>query len=234
MKMVSRTHPGLQRMRNEDALKFDTASNVAVLADGMGGLMAGSEASRLAVEKVFDCLQTTSVRETRLLGEAIEQAHQAILTFSATKEMKTQMGSTILIWAAFGQRWYAAHVGDSRLYRWQAGELAQLSTDHSLAQRMLERGEVESGVDVEAHYGHVLTQGLGLRQPLAPGFCSGEVDLPGQRFLLCSDGLNDMVEDAKIGVAMAIPDLEDAASQLLSEALDMGGKDNISLILIEP
>ena len=69
----------------------------------------------------------------------------------------------------------AAWVGDSRLYRWQQGTLTQLSKDHSLAQRMLDSGEVESGVDVEAHYG-ILTQGLGLRQPLDPGFCDGELD----------------------------------------------------------
>ena len=78
--------------------------------------------------------------------------------------------------------------------------LTQLSNDHSLAQRMLDSGEVESGVDVEAHYGHVLTQGLGLRQPLDPGFCRGEMSagdggIANQRFLLCSDGLSDLVSE---------------------------------------
>jgi protein phosphatase len=94
-------------------------------------------------------------------------------------------------------------------------------------------------VDVEAHYGHVLTQGLGLRQPLDPGFCEGELfaseaGRAGQRFLLCSDGLSDLVDDAYMAEVLAREDLEVAAETLLGRALDMGGHDNISLILIEP
>jgi protein phosphatase len=99
---------------------------------------------------------------------------------------------------------------------------------------MLDSGEVEPGVDVEAHYGHVLTQGLGLRQPIEPGFHGGDIVGVGERFLLCSDGLSDMVSEEKMSQALALEDLEDAADQLLGFALDMGGKDNISLILIEP
>ena len=99
---------------------------------------------------------------------------------------------------------------------------------------MLDSGEAEPGVDVEAHYGHVLTQGLGLRQPLDPGYCSGGCESSGQRFLLCSDGLSDMVDDEKISAALCCADLDEGADRLIGDALDMGGRDNISLILIEP
>lgn len=250
MEMASRTHAGLVRMRNEDALEVDLNYGVAVLADGMGGLMAGREASRLVVQEVLTQLRKGAgqqvgqanagelPRESKLsfegFGEAIHAAHQQVLQASAAKEMKAQMGSTVVIWGVSDGRWSAAHVGDSRLYRWHANALEQLSTDHSLAQRMLDSGEVEPGVDVEAHYGHVLTQGLGLRQPIEPGFHGGDIVGVGERFLLCSDGLSDMVSEEKMSQALALEDLEDAADQLLGFALDMGGKDNISLILIEP
>ena len=250
MEMASRTHAGLVRTRNEDALEVDLNYGVAVLADGMGGLMAGREASRLVVQEVLTQLRKGAgqqvdranagelSRESKLsfegFGEAIHAAHQQVLQASAAKEMKAQMGSTVVIWGVSDGRWSAAHVGDSRLYRWHANALEQLSTDHSLAQRMLDSGEVEPGVDVEAHYGHVLTQGLGLRQPIEPGFHGGDIVGVGERFLLCSDGLSDMVSEEKMSQALALEDLEDAADQLLGFALDMGGKDNISLILIEP
>lgn len=246
MKMASRTHAGLVRMRNEDALEIDLEHRLAVLADGMGGLMAGREASTLVVQGVLAKLKEVIAQENggmqprgtvvshTSLGAAIAAAHQQVLQASAAKEMKAQMGSTVIIWTVDQERWCAAHVGDSRLYRWHDHALEQLSTDHSLAQRMLDSGEVEPGVDVEAHYGHVLTQGLGLRQPIEPGFYEGEIVGNGERFLLCSDGLSDMVSLEKMSQAMMLGDLEEAADQLLGYALDMGGKDNISLILIEP
>lgn len=245
MQMTSRTHAGLVRMRNEDALQIDLDQGIAVLADGMGGLMAGSQASAVAVQETLTQLmharqtmvsQGTTSQTTfsyQQLGAAIAAAHEQVLAACAAKEMKAQMGSTVVIWTAANGQWTAAHVGDSRLYRWYAQELEQLTVDHSLAQRMRERGEVEPGVDVEAHYGHVLTQGLGLRQPIEPGFY-GDGLTAGERFLLCSDGLSDMVTQEKMSQALAADDLEDAADQLLGFALDMGGRDNISLILIEP
>ena len=239
MKMVGRTHSGLQRMRNEDALGFDSTGAIAVVADGMGGLMAGAEASRIVVDGVLEHLNSADTVDAQRLTAAIAQSHQTIVDVSAAKEMTSQMGSTVVIWSGMKERWCAAWVGDSRLYQWHQGTLTQLSKDHSLAQRMLDSGEEESGVDVEAHYGHVLTQGLGLRQPLDPGFCEGELfaseaGRAGQRFLLCSDGLSDLVDDAYMAEVLAREDLEVAAETLLGRALDMGGHDNISLILIEP
>jgi serine/threonine protein phosphatase PrpC len=239
MKMVGRTHAGLQRMRNEDALGFDSKRAIAVVADGMGGLMAGAEASRIAVDVALERLSAANTVQAQQLADAIALGHQTIVDVSAAKEMTSQMGSTVVIWSATKDRWCAAWVGDSRLYQWHQGALAQLSKDHSLAQRMLDSGEVESGVDVEAHYGHVLTQGLGLRQPLDPGFCGGELGAYeaggiGQRFLLCSDGLSDLVSEDFMAQVLARDDLESAAEKLLGRALDMGGHDNISLILIEP
>jgi protein phosphatase len=148
--------------------------------------------------------------------------------------MASKMGSTVVIWMRAGDAWHGAWVGDSRLYHWQHQQLRQITKDHSLAQRMLDSGEAEPGVDVEAHYGHVLTQGLGLRQPLDPGYCSGGCESSGQRFLLCSDGLSDMVDDEKISAALCCADLDEGADRLIGDALDMGGRDNISLILIEP
>ncbi|MBP74656.1 MAG: serine/threonine protein phosphatase, partial [Gammaproteobacteria bacterium] len=113
--MVGRTHPGLQRMRNEDALRYEEKSGVAVLADGMGGLMAGSEASKVAVEKICRHLELSAIGAANDLGAAIESAHQAILEISTAKEMASKMGSTVVIWMRAGDAWHGAWVGDSRL-----------------------------------------------------------------------------------------------------------------------
>ena len=95
-------------MRNEDALRYDAENGVAVLADGMGGLMAGSEASKVAVEKICRHLELSAIGAANDLGAAIESAHQAILEISAAKEMTSKMGSTVVIWMRTGDAWHGA------------------------------------------------------------------------------------------------------------------------------
>jgi protein phosphatase len=146
-------------------------------------------------------------------------------------EMNAQMGTTVVLWCLVNNSWLVAHVGDSRLYHFNNNALTQITQDHSLARRMLDSGEVEEGVDVHKHYGHVLTQGLGLRTPLAPSVHESGA-LCG-RYLLCSDGLSDQLAHEHMQRLMAEADLETCADELLQCSLEAGGKDNVSLILIE-
>lgn len=231
MKMTSRTHRGLVRIRNEDAVWFDIDLGVAVLADGMGGLMGGQMASNVALDSLKDHFTGTPFWSEGSITTAIETADEAVRRQSELMEMNAQMGTTVVLWCLVGSSWLVAHVGDSRLYHFSGEVLTQITQDHSLARRMLDSGEVEDGVDVHKHYGHVLTQGLGLRTPLAPTiyrsgpFCG--------RYLLCSDGLSDQLEHDHMQRLMAEADLEVCADELLQCSLEAGGKDNVSLILIE-
>jgi protein phosphatase len=231
MKMTSRTHRGLVRLRNEDAVWFDSESDVAVLADGMGGLLGGQIASSVAIESLKKHFLLTSVWSENSIADAICQADNEVRLQSELLEMDAQMGSTVVIWARVQARWLVAHVGDSRLYHFLNENLLQITQDHSLARRMVDEGAVEEGVNVYEHYGHVLTQGLGLNIPLAPSIESHD-GLIG-RFLLCSDGLSDQLTNAQIRKIMAQSELERCADELLQSALEAGGKDNVSLILIE-
>ena len=231
MKMTSRTHRGLVRIRNEDAVWFDSDLGVAVLADGMGGLMGGQMASNFALDSFRAHFTGNPLRSEGSITTAIESADEAVRRQSELMEMNAQMGTTVVLWCLVGTSWLVAHVGDSRLYHFFGDVLTQMTQDHSLARRMLDAGEVEEGVDVHKHYGHVLTQGLGLRTPLAPSiYRSG---LLSGRYLLCSDGLSDQLEHDHMQRLMAEADLEACADELLQCSLEAGGKDNVSLILIE-
>lgn len=246
LKMVSRTHRGWVRVRNEDAVSVNESQRLAMLADGMGGLFAGRLASRLALDSVAQFIAASDIASASmaeageaeiaaLLIKSIEHAHACIIEYSQALEMGQQMGTTIVLWYARGDRWVAAHVGDSRLYLVGAAQIVQLTKDHSLGQRMLDEGEIEDGVDVLAQYGHILTQGLGLKPTLKPELCSGLFSelSPGDRFLLCSDGLSTSVADDILGTKARLPDIAQAGDELLQSGLDYGGKDNISLVLID-
>lgn len=231
MQMVTRTHLGLIRVRNEDWIGCDAKKQFAVLADGMGGLFAGDVASRTAGETVAAALDEATTITPELLLAACEHAHQTVIDTARELEMGKQMGTTLVVWAATPSGWAAAHVGDSRLYRWHNGILDQLTEDHTLAQRMRHEGSAPAGIDIDKEYGHILTQAVGLLSGIEPGICSGV--LPAGRFLLCSDGLSEAVGNVTITDLIAQPDLSVAASQLMQAAIDEGGRDNISLVLID-
>jgi protein phosphatase len=231
MKMTSRTHRGLVRLRNEDAVWFDIDLGVAVLADGMGGLMGGQMASAVAIDSFKEYFCSASPHSQKNISNAIEEADASVRRQSELLEMNAQMGTTVVLWCLIDSSWLVAHVGDSRLYHLNGGKLLQTTKDHSLARRMLDSGEVEEGVDVHKHYGHVLTQGLGLNTALAPSIHLGD-PLTG-RYLLCSDGLSNQLEHEHMQRIMLESDLEVCADELLQCSLEAGGKDNVSLILIE-
>ena len=232
MHMASRSHRGLIRVHNEDCVWCSEQDGLAILADGMGGLMAGRQASSIAVDVLTQLSGNLQLTPARLLA-AISQAHMQINDYAQRHEILGQIGTTVVVWAEIDDGWIAAHVGDSRLYGVTTSGLKLLTKDHSLAQQMLDSGVVEQGVDVELHYGHVLTQGLGLKTQLCPEVVLGHQVVTCSRFLLCSDGLSDSVDAASLERLISADDLGEAADDLLQAALEAGGKDNISLILID-
>ena len=238
VKVVARSHQGLVRLRNEDAVYGDDLGRFAILADGMGGLMAGEVASRTAVEVARIRLSrgTSPIAAPDDLEHVLQLSHDAVVARARKFNYVGKMGTTMLIWARADvsasqpENSFFAHVGDSRIYTFTEGKLTQITRDHTLAQRRADSGETSPEEESEAPDRHVLTQALGL-----PGLCKPDSGIvpPAQRLVMCSDGLTDLVSEADIVEVMATPDLGRCADDLLKAALDAGGRDNVSVVLLE-
>lgn len=237
MAIASRTDRGRVRSRNEDALGLDAARGWAVLADGVGGHPGGDVAARVVVDAVLARLAADAAADAedpalaeQTLRRAVHDAHLGLLREGRRLPLLAGMGSTVVAAIFLSHHVVCAHVGDSRLYRFSDGRLERLTRDHSLLQERL-----DAGLDVAevGSLGGVLTRGLGAGLAVVPELGRHPL-LPGDRFLLCSDGLTDMVADAEVGQVLATaPTVDEAADRLLGLALDHGGADNVSLILVE-
>lgn len=232
MEMSGLTDPGEVREGNEDAIRWSAVAGWAVLADGMGGHMAGEVASRIAVETIEQHLDAadTSTMADEVLREAVDEANRRIHTQAVTDIRCNNMGTTIVVMLIQGGTLYCAHVGDSRLYRYRDGELLQLSHDHSLVQELVDEGMLSREEAAESSHKNVITRALGLeasveidilQQPLQAGDC----------YLLCSDGLSDKIPDEEIAAYLQADDLDAMTQTLVAEAKRRGGEDNISVIL---
>ena len=230
--MVSRSHQGLVRLNNEDCVHCDTAGKFVVLADGMGGLLAGEVASAVAIDAACKGLRDPALARTSSadLESVLSRANTAVTERAKAMRYVGKMGTTLVVWALGEERAYYGYVGDSRLYTYSDQILTQQTRDHTLAQRMLDDGEIVAEDESYASNSHVLTHAMGI-----PGLFHADCgELPAcQRVLLCSDGLSDLVEADEICAIMATPDLEDCANFLLKAALDRGGRDNVTVALVE-
>jgi len=226
--MIGRTHQGRVRANNEDAISFDTAAGIAVLADGMGGLNAGEVASHMAVDTVF-----TELLSRQPLAEAVSVANRRVFESARSNPAWRNMGTTLIAACIGDGELNFANVGDSRIYRYSGGVLEQLSRDHSVVQQLLDSGALSEEEAWHAPNRNIITRALGIE-------ASVEVDLhtvplsPVDLFLLCSDGLSDMLRLAELEAlftryADAPADLVDA---LIDAANDAGGADNISVLLV--
>ena len=232
MKMICRTHQGLVRLNNEDCVHCDTAGQFVVLADGMGGLLAGEVASGIGVDAACKALRDPArTRESAEdLAQVLAAAHAAVSDHARSMRYVGKMGTTLVVWAQGPHQAYYAYVGDSRLYTYSQGELTQITKDHTMAQRMIDQGRWSPHDAQRAPNRHVLTHAMGL-----PGLFKADVGaVPAcERVLLCSDGLSDLVTADRICELMATEDLEECANFLLKAALDRGGRDNVTVALIE-
>ena len=226
MKMVCATHQGLVRLNNEDSVAVDEKLGWAVLADGMGGLLAGEEASAVAVDVAASELKAGE----QDMNQVVLKAHQGVVDVAKAKNYSGKMGTTLMVWSWCNGNPTFSHVGDSRIYSYQAGELSQLSLDHTVAQRMVDEGVITQDQLHTAPKQNVLTQALGMPGMLRPQ--NGQTTEQG-RLLLCSDGLTDLVPAERIEALMAGDSLQDVAEELVKAALDKGGRDNITVAVIQ-
>lgn len=234
VQMSGYTDAGQVRDSNEDAILWNAASGWAVLADGMGGHMAGEVASRLAVETLETHLGAISKDgkggELERLREAVLEANRQIYAQAAADVRCHNMGTTIVATLFRDATLTCAHVGDSRLYRYSDSKLEQLSHDHSLVQELVDEGMLSTEEAAQSSHKNVITRALGLEATVAADVLQTPVH-PGELYLLCSDGLSDKIPDAELGGLLQGDDLDDMVRELVAEANRRGGEDNISVIL---
>ncbi|MGZ8217907.1 Stp1/IreP family PP2C-type Ser/Thr phosphatase [Methylomagnum sp.] len=250
MRIAGGTDTGRVRGHNEDAVGQDELIGLAVLADGMGGHKAGEVASGIAINTIIQELSGT-LRQLKpgqrdetgqytldsvLIRHAIEKANRAIHDTASRGTACEGMGTTVVVAAFYNHRVSIAHVGDSRLYRLRHGRLEQLTADHSLADELIAKGCFDTVEEVNAAgFKNAITRALGLETDVRVDLREEDVRA-NDVYLLCSDGLTDMVDEAEIQriIESRGADLPKAVHELIDAANRNGGRDNISVILARP
>ncbi|MFQ5680155.1 MAG: Stp1/IreP family PP2C-type Ser/Thr phosphatase [Gemmatimonadota bacterium] len=236
---AARTDIGRVRAHNEDSLLAAPETGYFAVADGLGGHVAGEVASELAVRRVDEELGRVPPNDLperihSVLHEAIRSANEAILEEVDRDPGLAGMGTTLTILAFFADRRYAiGHVGDSRAYLLRDGELRRLTHDHTVVQELVDRGRL---TDEQARLhprSSVLTRALGIERDVVADYLEGAARA-GDRFLLATDGLTAMVEEAMLRPLLETgPDPGAAAEALVDAACRAGGTDNITVIVVE-
>jgi len=248
LEVYSQTHPGMVRSHNEDSVGSDSACGLVVLADGMGGYNAGEVASGIAVSvvvtEVSHSLQNASPvghgeRSGEDLGVSllrcnIQKANASIFHAAQTQPQYAGMGTTIVSGLFYDNRVAVGHVGDSRMYRLRGEVLEAITRDHSLLQEQIDSGMISVEDARLSRNKNLVTRAVGIDAELEPEIHVHDVMI-NDIYLLCSDGLNDMVDDEDIQTTIHAlqSNLPLAADQLIQLANDNGGRDNISVILVK-
>ena len=231
---AAQTDIGLVRQSNQDALYVD--ERLAIIADGMGGHAAGEVAAALAIDLVRSTFRTTPSVEG--LVDAVQTANRAVVEDARDTPEHFGMGTTVIAVALTTDREgivapTLVHVGDSRAYQLRDGALRQLTDDHSVAEEWVRMGRLTPAEAAVHPRRHQLTRGVGVEETIDIDVASLVVH-PGDRLLLCSDGLsNELDEDTLARLASAPNGLELAVESLVASAKVAGGRDNISVILVE-
>lgn len=235
---------GLVRKNNQDSFQVHKDDGLVVVADGMGGHNGGEIASSIAVTGICDHIlqqrwddESDEMQSLLKLGAAVEQANQLIRQEASVNADLAGMGTTVVAALFRENRIFLAHVGDSRIYRFRDNRLEQLTRDHSLVQQLVDSGTFVNVQEAEAAGigSNVLTRGLGIEDQVEVDVTDEEL-LPGDLFMLCTDGLTNMITDHDISKILEHyrVDLDMAAERLTLGALSAGGLDNVTLILAEP
>ena len=232
---------GKVRQGNEDALFTDQEAGVFIVADGMGGHVAGEVASQIVTETVGPGVSKARSEglegaelQTRML-ELIKEANRAILERADNEPEKRGMGTTLTMLALVpGSGYVFDQVGDSRGYLLREGMLRQVTRDHTVVQQQVDRGALTPEQAREHPLSHILTRALGTEEDVEADTYDDEVH-PGDLFLLCSDGLSGMLSDDRIYEILSAPtdDLQSIADALIDAANEGGGLDNVTAVVVK-
>ncbi|MDH4107266.1 MAG: Stp1/IreP family PP2C-type Ser/Thr phosphatase [Gammaproteobacteria bacterium] len=242
------TDTGRVREHNEDAIGSDPDVGLMVLADGMGGYNAGEVASGIAVQTITDLAREGAAREERndvdpttgwmrqtiVLRDAVARANKIIFQTAQSQSHCEGMGTTLVAAMFYDNRVSIAHVGDSRAYRVRGDRFERLTMDHSLLQELVDRGFYSQEEAQRSTNRNYVTRALGVEPTVEVEVQEFEV-VPGDVYLLCSDGLPDMVEDDDIHLTIRTfnASLDVVGQQLVQLTNDHGGRDNVSIMLAQ-
>ena len=249
LEIVRLTDVGRQREHNEDAIASNDAIGFVVLADGMGGYKAGEVASEMAVLSISAELMETVANhrpgkadlalggkqsEAQLILNAVKSTNEVIYSVSQSQPQCAGMGTTLVVGLFTNNKLLVGHIGDSRMYRLRGAELNQITEDHSLLQEQIKSGLITAEQAKYSTNKNLVTRALGVDPEVELEINEHDVEV-GDIYLLCSDGLSDLVDDELIQSVLNefITDLNKAAQTLVQLANDNGGKDNISVILVK-
>lgn len=241
------THPGLRRENNEDSLLCLPEQGLFVVADGVGGRAAGEVASALCVEVLAEHAARLAAavsgwsrrRDWQSRDGVLRALEAACLEASARvyeegeRTHRRGMTTTLVVALVGGGSAFFAHVGDSRIYLLRDGLIRQLTEDHSVVNEMIRNGAMSAHDALRSQYRNVITKAVGIKPNEKPDLLSAEI-LPGDRLLLCSDGLSDPVDADEIEEIACQNDVQTCGQQLIEAALRAGGPDNVSVIVVEP
>ena len=248
LEIVAKTDPGMVRKHNEDAVFANPNQGFMILADGMGGYNAGEVASGMAtmllsteLETAFSAKppyaidgETGKTFAHRCILDKVALTNSAIHNAAESQPQYAGMGTTLVAAIFYDNQVTVAHIGDSRLYRLRGEEFSAITRDHSLLQEQIDSGMILAEDAKYSQNKNLVTRALGVDPEVETEIHDYAVQ-PGDIYLLCSDGLNDMVEDEEIQITvqMLAANLELAATQLIQMANDNGGRDNVSVILVK-
>jgi serine/threonine protein phosphatase PrpC len=247
LEVATATDPGMVRSHNEDSIAADAASGFVILADGMGGYNAGEVASGIAtallgtnLKQVLASVEPGGIETesgeplaVKILREQIAGANASIYQAARSQPQYAGMGTTLVVGLFYDNRLSVGHIGDSRLYRLRQDEFKQITRDHSLLQEQIDSGMITEQMAKLSHNKNLVTRALGIDPEVEPEIHTHEVEA-GDIYLLCSDGLSDMVEDGEISLTLSSlqANVQLASQQLVQMANDNGGRDNVSVILV--
>lgn len=243
---AAKSHTGMVRSHNEDAISVNPANRFAILADGMGGYNAGEVASAIAIAVIEELLETRlkqgganalsysgkGIRQ--LITESVDSANRAILTMAQGDAAYNGMGTTLVLAMLHKEIMVIAHIGDSRAYRLRQGKLDQITRDHSVLQDQIDSGLISPEMAQFSPNRHLITRAVGVDPQVETEIHEHPVE-PGDIYLLCSDGLSDMLTAEEISAVFEVADasLEANCNTLIDRANANGGRDNVSAILIK-
>lgn len=247
LRVACRTDPGKKRIHNEDAFLALAEDGLFVVADGVGGRAAGEVASALCINVFRSASATLRERARIYLENATPAARNTVLAAmddacqlaskkvyeTAETEGKSGMTTTVVVILLAGTTAFIAHVGDSRAYLARMEELKQLTEDHSMVNELIRAGKMTAAEAKTSRHRHVITRAIGLYPTVQPSLASVDL-MPGDRLVLCSDGLSDVVRPERVQALTLTGDPDTAAAALIDAALEAGGPDNVTVVLVDP
>jgi protein phosphatase len=248
VEVAGKTDVGCVRKNNEDNFGYDARRGMFIVCDGMGGAAAGEVASKLAVDTVMTYFRDVDIKRAgsvftdnidgnlsvrgQALMQSIRMANAAIHEKGSNSMTQRGMGSTIVAVAVEGNFLSIAHVGDSRIYLIRQGEITQLTEDHSLVMEQVRRGLITREQAEKSEMQNIIIRALGSEESVEPDV-EDLIALPGDVYVLCSDGLSKHVKDDwMLGIVLEAPTLQQATQDLIDAAKAHGGDDNITCVML--